>query len=374
MITTGTKLLIGSAVAATIFAIVYGVTQEGALGTIGLISAAVALTFLAAINLFVRDSNVWPDDPGAFDSSAAAQATARPSLWPLLVAIGATAMTLGLATYEAIFVLGVVAVLAGAAEWMLQAWSERASADPAYNAAARNRLADPLEIPIAAAAGAAIIVYAFSRVMLGLPSKSATVAAFATIAALVLVFGALVSAKRNVTKATLGGALSVVAVVLIAGGAAAGLKGEREGHVIHTPGDLAEENECGPEPTEADEGASQSVAAQSSVAAEITFDGSGLSAQMQGTEVDSLTVPRSTPTNVLFRNTAEDAARLVIEMHPSTDIDDNPLGPERLCTALVDEGSVQLLTVEFTQPSWAVEGGFAFTVAGSDASMEVVVP
>ena len=40
MFTTGSKLLIGSAFAAALFALVYGVTQDGTLGTLGLISAA----------------------------------------------------------------------------------------------------------------------------------------------------------------------------------------------------------------------------------------------------------------------------------------------------------------------------------------------
>ena len=80
MFTTGSKLLIGSAAAAWIFAAVYGIAQEGSLGTIGLVSAAVALSLLAGINLFVRDSNVSAMDHGAFDAAAAAQATARPSL------------------------------------------------------------------------------------------------------------------------------------------------------------------------------------------------------------------------------------------------------------------------------------------------------
>ena len=58
MFTTGSKLLIGSAFAAAVFALVYGVTQEGTLGTIGLISAAVGLALLAGINVYARDSNV----------------------------------------------------------------------------------------------------------------------------------------------------------------------------------------------------------------------------------------------------------------------------------------------------------------------------
>ena len=58
MITTGSKLLVGSAAAAWIFAAVYGIAQEGTLGTLGLVSAAVGLSLLAGINVFLRDSNV----------------------------------------------------------------------------------------------------------------------------------------------------------------------------------------------------------------------------------------------------------------------------------------------------------------------------
>ena len=113
MFTTGSKLLIGSAAAAWIFAAVYGIAQEGTLGTIGLVSAATALSLLAGLNVFVRDSNVSAMDHEGFESSAAAQATAGPSLWPLLVALGATTVTLGLVTYRSIFVLGmIVAALA----------------------------------------------------------------------------------------------------------------------------------------------------------------------------------------------------------------------------------------------------------------------
>ena len=79
MFTTGSKLLIGSAFAAALFALVYGVTQDGSLGTIGLISAAVGLALLAAINVFVRDSNVSAMEPEAFEASAAARSSARPA-------------------------------------------------------------------------------------------------------------------------------------------------------------------------------------------------------------------------------------------------------------------------------------------------------
>ena len=376
MITTGSKLLVGSAAAAWIFAAVYGIAQEGTLGSIGLVSAAVGLTILAAINMYVGDSNVAATEDDSFASSAAAQATATRSLWPLLTALGATTMTLGLVTYRAIFILGLIAVVAGAIEWLITGWAERASKDAEFNANARNLLVDPLELPVAGAIGAGVVVYAFSRVMLGLPTKSATVIAFAVVAALVLAAGVLIGLKTNISKATMTGAFSIAAVALITSGAVAGLNGERETHPHHTPGDLAEENECGPEETEADEKASQTVASKSNVTADVTFDGSVLVSEAPGLsgQYSSLTLPRSNPNNILFHNESDDAARLVIELQPLVDDNGVAAGPERLCTALVEPGGSQFLTVIINRPSFAVAEPFAFMVPGSDATLEVVVP
>ena len=375
MFTTGSKLLIGSAAAAWLAAAVYGIAQEGTLGTIGLISAAVALSLLASINLFVRDSNVSAMDHQGFEAAAAAQATAGPSLWPLLIGLGTTTMALGLASYRAIFMLGLIALIAGALEWVVQGWSERASKDAAFNSDVRHLFADPLEMPVAAAIGAGVVIFAFSRVMLGLPSKTSTVVAFCVVGALVLAVGSYVGLNKGLSKSTMTGAFSLGAVALIAGGAVAGLNGEREIEEHHSTAYIAHENECGPEETEADERASQMVAGKSNNA-EVVLDESGLTADVVGFDgnFDSMTLPRANPNNILFRNETSEPARLVIEMHPSVDQDGVALGPERLCTALVDEGGVQLLTVYFQNPSFAVEGGYEFTVPGTDASLEVTVP
>ncbi len=353
MFTPGSKLLIGSAFAAWVFAAVYGIAQGGTLGSLGLISAAAGLSLLAGLNVFVRDSNVSATDHESFESAAAAQATARPSLWPLLVALGATTVTLGLATYQAIFMLGMVAILAGTIEWLVQGWSERASADRSYNAQARDALVDPLEIPVAGAIGFGVVVFAFSRVMLGLPSKTSTVVAFSVVAALVLAVGALIGFRRTIPRSTLTGAFSIVAIALVAAGAIAGLNGERKTHVIETTADLAEENLCGTEETEADEKASQTVAIKSDVWAEITFDGTSLESEVPGFQgdFDALTITRANPTNVFFRNEAEKPALLVLELHPEVDDDGEPLGPERVCTALVEEGGVQIMSFKIERPS-----------------------
>ncbi len=374
MFTTGSKLLIGSAAAAWLFAAVYGIAQGGALGTIGLISAAVALSWLAGINLFVRDSNVSAMDHDDFESSAAAQATARPSLWPLSIALGATTLTLGLVTIPQIFVVGLIVLIAGSIEWLVQGWSERASADRGFNAVARDQMVDPLEMPLIAAVGAGVVVFAFSRVMIGLPTKASTVVAFVIAAAIVLTVGALLGLRR-VSKPMLTGAFSIAAVALIAGGAFAGLNGERDIHEHHSTAYIAEKNECGTEETEADEHASQTVAGKSNSAAEVILEDERLTADVPGFDgnFDALTLPRSNPNNVLFRNESDEEARLVIEMHPVF-ADGEASGPERICTSLVEPGGVQLLTIVFDRPSFALEEGYAFTVPGTNAELEVVVP
>jgi hypothetical protein len=379
MITTGSKLLVGSAIAAGIFALIYGVTQGGALGTIGLISAAAGLALLAGINAFVRDSNVSAMDPDGFDASAAAQAPARPSLWPLLAGIGATTLTLGLVTEPAFFVLGCIAAFAAALEWVVQGWSERASADRGYNAGARGHLIDPLELPVAGAIAFGVVAYSFSRVMLGLPSKSSTVVAFSIVAAIVLALGTLVGFKRNVSRMALGGTFGLATLALVAGGTITGLNGEREIEVHHTTAYYAERGECGAEEISADEHASQTVAGKSNVAAEVIYDGTTLRwvspGFVEGLEsARPLTLPRSNPNNVMFRNESGEEARLVINMNPRVDDDGNLTGPERICTSLVKENGVQFLTLVFGLPSFAVDEPYAFSVPGSDAALEVVVP
>jgi hypothetical protein len=182
MFTTGSKFLIGSAVLAAISAIAYGVAQDGVMGTIGLASAAVALAFLAGINIYTRDANIWADEIESVETAPAAARPPADSIWPMAFALGAVVLTLGLVTYQAVFVVGVVLLLAAGAEWTAEAWAERASADASYNAEVRSRIANPLEFPLGAAIGIGIIVYAFSRIMLWL-SKTNTVIAFAVMGA-----------------------------------------------------------------------------------------------------------------------------------------------------------------------------------------------
>ena len=377
MFTTGSKLLLGSTVAALIGTLLYGILAGGIMGTVGLVSATAALGAFSAIVIFTRDANVASDDIDEFSGAAAGADRPGASMWPLALGLAAATITLGLVTYTAIFMLGMVLLVAGTAEWMLQAWSERASSDAAHNREVRGRLAYTAEMPAAAAIGLGIIIYAFSRVMLGVPTKTATIVAFATVAAIVLLAGAIVGSNRRISAPKLTGVFAIAGIALVSGGAVAGLNGEREIEEHHTTAYYAEEGKCGAEEISADEHASQTVAGKASQAADIILSEEGLTYTYPGVDQvrsGSIQLPRSSAVNLLFRNETGEPRRLVAEMAPEVEG-----SPAQVCTQLVEEGGVQLLTLIYPVPSFdpALEanGGYALSVPGvDDARLEVVVP
>jgi len=378
MLTTGSKFLIGSAVLATISAIAYGVAQDGVMGTVGLASAAVALTFLAGINIYTRDSNIWDDEISSVDTAPAAARPPANSIWPMAFALGAVVLTVGLVTYQAVFVVGVVLLLATGAEWTAEAWAERASADAAHNAEVRSRIANPLEFPLAAAIGIGIIVYAFSRIMLWL-SKTNTVVFFGVMGAIILAVAFFLAYRPGIKSRAAVGAIAVGVLALVAGGAAAGLDGERDIHEHETTEGLAQEGSdicLSTEEFEADEKASQSVGARAAVAATITLTDDGeLTYTVNGpAESPALTLPRSNPNNVLFVNESDEDRRLSLDL----DVLENDEGeevPYMVCTTLVVPGGEQNKTITIGAPSLISPEGYSFFVPGVEsARLELIVP
>lgn len=374
MFTTGSKLLIGYSILAIVAAVLYGVTQKGTLGTIGLVSAAVALVFLAGINIFVRDSNVSAADVDAHATAPAARRPGMASLWPFVAALGVTMLVVGSVTFQSITILGIIVLIAATAEWMVLAWSERASVDAAYNTEVRERIALPLELPILGAITVGVIIYSISRIMLGIPSKTGAVVTFVVVATLVLLIGTLTSKRRKLSTGTIAGVCSIAIVAIVASGAAYGLNGERTTRPHETPGAIAEDGDCGAEETEADENASQNVAAKANVAASITLTADGqLTYSVPGYDGGSATLNLQTATdnNVLFNNESSEPRRLSIDTEGASEPEERRV----VCTALVEEGGTQLLTVRFDKPSFAVEVPYEFVVPGVDgAVLPVVVP
>ena len=199
MFTTGSKLLIGATTLSVVGAVVYANCtdgSEGFMGTIGLIFAAIVFAFLVGVNYFIHDGTVPSMQQGAQYSAAAAQAPAAPSVWPLVAALGVAGMVVGAVSKPVVFQVAVVVLLAAIVEWMVQGWSERASSDATYNAGVRKRMLNPLEFPVLAAIGLAVVVYAFSRLMLNI-SEGASRVVFIAIATLVLAAAFVLANKRR---------------------------------------------------------------------------------------------------------------------------------------------------------------------------------
>lgn len=353
------------------------------MGTIGLASAAIVLWFLAVLNLFIRDSNYWADEISSIDTAPAAVRAPVNTVWPFAFAFSAAVFAVGLVTYQAVFVIGVVLLLVTGAEWTAEAWAHRASADVSHNADVRDRIANPLEFPLAAAIGIGIVVYALSRVMLWL-SKTSTVVAFSVLGAIIITLAFLFAYRPKVSSKAAAVVIGVGALGLIAGGAAAGLSGERDIEQHETTEGLAEEGVdicTSPEEFEADEKASQTVAATAAVAATITLGADGeLTYELNGPSAqgaDGITLPRSNPNNIVFRNDSGEHRRLSASLGTEV-VEEDGVEEERpfyVCTALVDDGGVQNITMSVALPSVTAEDGYFFFVPGVDtARLNLLVP
>jgi hypothetical protein len=191
---------------------------------------------LVALLLGVLAAAVQDGDVAAADT-AAAEVHARnalPAPWPILVAVGAGAAGVGLAGKNGLLWVGVGIIGVVFAEWLVQGWAERASADPEFNASLRHRIMSPIEIPMLALIIIAGFLLSLSRVLLALPEVGSTVTAIA-VASLILAIATIVSFRPRLGSSLLAALLAVGAIALIAGGIAGGVAGERhiEKHEAH---------------------------------------------------------------------------------------------------------------------------------------------
>lgn len=245
MFTTGFKFFFGLGVALATGAVLYGYTSGGnhmgplSMGWKGGVGDHVGygvllgLAFVAmGIALFLvvfRDA-----DPAAqahymgVEEIASTPAVTR-SFWPVVGAFGAGTMAIGLVLNTAVFIVGLCVVGAVAIEWMMDAWSDRATGDPEANRALRNRVMAPIEIPAAGAAAVAVAVLAVSRILLASSKNGAVLVAGV---AAVVIFGVaiLVTQRRQIPTNLVAGLTLTLGVAVLAGGIVATVTGEREFH------------------------------------------------------------------------------------------------------------------------------------------------
>ena len=383
MFTTGSKLFIGATVLSTAGAIVFGASvggPTGMLGTIGLVSLAIAFAFLTGINFYTKDGNVGAMEPGVERTSAAAQQPAGSSLWPLVTALGVGGLAVGAVSKPVVFKVSLIIVLAAVVEWMIQGWSERASSDAAYNQGLRKRLLHPLEFPILASLGAAVFIYSFSRVMLNI-SKDAGRWVFMIIGAIITAAGFVFAAKRGMSKGTAAGIITVGALALVGVGVASAVSGQRhieEHPQISTAVCLGTATEA--EIEEVDAKGSQRVAAKSNPLANVylTEDESNLYALntgIGGVQYKEITVPRSTVVHVLFHNESPTPRRLTVHLGTFKAADGTEGSEQADCTTAIKQGGEAFLTFRLDKSQAASSTPFRLTVPGVEGQeIKLLVP
>ena len=250
MITTSSKLWFALAALSAVAALVFGLASDTEkLGTYTLVFAAGAALVLGFVALKVRDGDVVAADAGAETTvaeAAAATTPAPPSVWPAVAAFGIAVTMIGLAAGGALLWVGIAVLASVVVEWTVQAWSERATGDRAYNRTLRNQLMLPFEIPVIGAVIIAVAVIGFSRVLLALPKSGSTVVAI-VVASVVLAIGALLATRPRISSSVVAVVVTIGALAVIGGGIVGAVVGERDfgEHESGEPEEQVESDEGG---------------------------------------------------------------------------------------------------------------------------------
>jgi hypothetical protein len=152
--------------------------------------------------------------------------------------------------------------------------------------------------------------------------------------------------------------------------------GLREDLVVAAEEDHYAHQECGEEKSDHfDKGVSETISATSGADATIELLDGKLTAQVQGIEglQDSITVRRSNPSNIIFRN--KDAGEFRLSAHlGKIKVTDGVMEDVVTCTQLISEGAEQWLTLTINKPAASGEP-YTLSVPGLEGqSIAVVVP
>jgi len=237
MVGIASRYFAGRVALATVAAVVLGLAtgMDGTghvvmFGTIVLGTAAAAFALLAGLALGVGDGD-------SVDREKAHDHPASPTYWPVMSAVGMGVLMVGLVTDSTLTILGVAILVVAAVEWTASAWAERLSTDQAANAAHRDQVLAPFEIPLYGALAIALPILLVSRVFLAASRNGASWIAIA-VASVILAFGFVLYNFPNMRKAIVATILVLSGIGVIVAGITSAAIGEREfhPHVEHDEG------------------------------------------------------------------------------------------------------------------------------------------
>jgi hypothetical protein len=243
MITTAAKWFFGLGFVTFALAVAYGYSTGGTrlgpftagyygavgdhLGYTVLLTVMLGAELLGLVAVLTRDAN-----PSALaelagtDEAPAAVAPVFLSHWPVVGAFGAALVTLGLVISNVLFMIGAFVLVAVVVEWMVLAWSDRATGDAETNQLVRRRVMAPFEVPLAGFLVAAVAVIAISRLLLT-SSELGAVAVATVLGVLILGIGAVIATRPTLSPNVVAGVLALVAIGVVVAGVASAARGER---------------------------------------------------------------------------------------------------------------------------------------------------
>ena len=130
----------------------------------------------------------------------------------------------------AVFVAGLVVLAIVMFEWTMQAWADRATGDPEVNRELRDRIMQPIEVPVGAVIAIVGVPLAASRVFLSV-SKLGAVWVATGVATAVLIVAIVLALKPKLSKNVVAGVVLVGGIAFVAAGIVAAAVGER--HIEH---------------------------------------------------------------------------------------------------------------------------------------------
>jgi hypothetical protein len=243
MLTTGFKLFFGYFVAAATAAVVYGYTTGGShvgpltagykggvgehLGYVTLVATAAISAGIAFVLVAFRDADPRAAAELLGSDHVPVQRPVQPSYWPIVGAFGVGTALVGMVLHAAVFVTGLVILAVVLVEWMMQAWADRATGDPEVNRQLRDRIMQPIEVPVGAVLAIVAVPLAMSRVFLAVSELGAVWVATG-VATVILLVASIFALRPRVSKNAMAAAVVFGGIALVAAGIVATAVGERD--------------------------------------------------------------------------------------------------------------------------------------------------
>jgi hypothetical protein len=241
MITTGAKFYFGLTALAIAGAVAFSWGSHGGFtggitfgfyggvgdhtGYVVLLAAALVAAFVGGAVVAFRDADAEAVQSAAnLEEVPEVHAPRSASYWPILGAAAVACAVVGLVSSSLLFIFGVVVGIVVLLEWMVSSWSERATGDEDVNRRIRNRMMNPIEIPVFGAIGVVALVLCVSRLLLAVSEAGAPIIAG--------IFAVLVLAVASVYATAPKAGRTIVAIVCLLGGLgvlAGGIVGAAEG-------------------------------------------------------------------------------------------------------------------------------------------------